>query len=384
MANLIILSHVPTHAIQEGFLPAARRLGLTVTVLTDKPDQDHHHDRVIGCDVFNPIAVVDAVYQHDLRPDALFSNSDHLQTSTALAAQFFRLPHKPAQACYLAKHKGEMRRHLQDGVGYHILHAEKDLEQSLPFPCVVKPCKGVASLDVRYVETAEQLGEHARDYWERHPQKPLLVEEFLSGPIYSLETLDHRFLGGFTCTLTELPYFIETGAAWGLKDVPQSAVDYVMAALAKLGATVGACHTEFVLSPGGPRIIEVNYRSIGDQSDFMLDNLMGGRYFELVLRSTLGQQPHIPPVPTHLHSVARYLFTEKAGILESIPEARRFEREGCAVHYVPALKPGDEVKLSHSNKDYLALLHVTGPGVEHVERLVAEEARAVEEALAWR
>ncbi len=384
MVSLLILSHVPTTAIQEGFLPAARRLGLTVTILTDKPDQDHHHDRVFGCDVFNPLAVVDAVYQHDLRPDALFSNSDHLQASTALAAQFFRLPHKPVQACYLAKHKGQMRRHLQDGVGHEILHGPDDLPRAGRFPCVVKPCKGVASLDVRYIETPDQLTRFAGDFWERHPQKPLLVEEFLSGPIYSLETLDHHFLGGFTCTLTELPYFIETGAAWGLKDVPQSAVDYVMAALSKLGATVGACHTEFVMSPRGPRIIEVNYRSIGDQSDFMLDNLMGGRYFDLVLRTALGERPAIEPVPQDLHSAARYLFAQKAGTLDSIPEARRFRREGCAVHYFPALKAGDEVKLSHSNKDYLALLHVTGPGVEHVERLLAEEVRAVEEALAWR
>lgn len=384
--SLIIVAHVPTPAIRDGFLPAAERLGLKTTLLTDVPEQ-YPGEPVIGCDVFNPIAIVETIHNRGLACDGLFSNSDHLQTPTALAAQLLGLPHKSPKACYLAKHKTEMRRELQRLGLETVRHlqfaslAEVQSRPDIPFPCVAKPCKGVASMRVRYCADRPELEAFAATFWDEKHRVPMLVEEYLPGTICSLETLGELVLGGFTCTLSPLPHFIETEARWGF---PPGGAEYVMKALRALGCTFGACHTEFVMAPDGPRIIEVNYRSIGDQSDFMLDNLMGGTYFESVLRVHLGRPPATRSVPSESHSAAHYLYARQAGVLEHVPGGFVRREAHFAIHFEPARKSADVVELSHSNKDYLGLLHVTGPGRETVEARLRDEVRRVEEAIRWR
>lgn len=71
MSELILLAHVPTDSVNEGFLPAARALGLPVVLLTDQAEAHRQHfgggelpaypDAVVACEVFNPIAVIEAI-----------------------------------------------------------------------------------------------------------------------------------------------------------------------------------------------------------------------------------------------------------------------------------------------------------------------------------
>jgi hypothetical protein len=383
---VIFLCHVATPAIRDGFLPAAQRLGREVILLTDKPEQHQDYSqRVLACDVFNPMAVLDCITQHNLPVEAVFSNSDHLQTQTAWIGQYFGVPHKSVQACYLAKNKSLMRQELArlglETIWFRHFHNFEELKSAphIPFPCVAKPIKGVASIDVKYLENPLELLEFAEQFWKKQ-QQPLLLEEYLPGNIYSVETLSGHLLGGFTCTLTDLPYFIETGARWG---VPPEGAAYVMRALEAVGATFGACHTELVMTARGPRIIEINYRSIGDQSDFMLDNLSGNTYFENVLRTSLGETIQPSVIDSELHSIAHYLFAERAGQLSQAPAGFVENREGCSVHYVPTKKARDVIDLTHSNKDYLGMLHVTGQGKSHVEELLDRELARIQAGFQW-
>jgi len=117
---------VPTDSVNEGFIPAAKALGLRVTLLTDclaahreyfaRAGREGHPDEIVACDVFNPLAIVDSVTRRRPRPAAVFSNSDHLQASVAMAAQYFGLPAKDWRTAYRAKNKAEMRRHLASGL----------------------------------------------------------------------------------------------------------------------------------------------------------------------------------------------------------------------------------------------------------------------------
>ncbi|CEJ46729.1 hypothetical protein XAB3213_3610016 [Xanthomonas citri pv. bilvae] len=121
-APLVILTHVCHPAITEGFLPAAHALDLPVWLLTDhrldhlayfREHPSHAPQRVIECDVFNPLGVLDVLHDADIAPRAVFSNSDHLQTSTALVAAALGLPGKDWQVCYAAKNKAAMRQRLR-------------------------------------------------------------------------------------------------------------------------------------------------------------------------------------------------------------------------------------------------------------------------------
>src|SRR3546814_4263544 len=52
--------------------------------------------------------------------------------------------------------------------------------------------------------------------------------------------------------------------------------------LAQFGVGLGACHSEFVVTPRGPVLVEINYRSIGDNREFLLDQLVEQGWFKSI------------------------------------------------------------------------------------------------------
>ena len=101
----------------------------------------------------------------------------------------------------------------------------------------------------------------------------------------------------------------------------------MLAQLDALGVGFGACHTEFVVHEGRARIIEVNYRAIGDQCDLLLARLLDIPLFEHILRTHLGE-----PLPADLGArrdgAARleYPCADRAGTLTDAPAATELDR----------------------------------------------------------
>jgi len=200
MQELIILAHVPTDSVNDGFIPAAQRLGLRVVLLTDHAGAHQHHfnqaglagypSEIIACDVFNPLAVMGALTCRAQAPAAIFSNSDHLQTSTAIAADYFDLPRKNWHVTYRAKNKAEMRASLQSR-GLDVLWHAVVCDQSMlaqaagraTFPCIVKPREGVASQQVSLSYNRDELEAQCAAVWAEQPALPLLLEEYIAGPL---------------------------------------------------------------------------------------------------------------------------------------------------------------------------------------------------------
>ncbi|MER6949805.1 siderophore biosynthesis protein [Nonomuraea sp. NPDC000554] len=356
--RLYLTALKPTDSVTDGFLPAARALGADVTILTDRPEQ---HPDAVRCDVRDPRALIDAI-AHLGRPAAIFSNSDHLQAETALAAAYFGLPGKDWRACLAAKNKFLMRRALADAGVEHVrsvrLAPEDPVPQDLPYPLVVKPREGVASEDVLLVE--RDLAGAVAEVRRRRPGEALVVEEYLEGPLRTLETLGDasgiRVLGGFRTTLGPLPHFVEERLDWAT-DGPH---EHVLAALEALGAGFGACHTEYVVTPGGPRLVEVNYRVIGDHCDFLLADVLGVPLFEWILRVHLGEPaPVVPDVTRHGSAVS--LVADRSGTITSAPGPEKLVSGGVTLWHRPLRAAGDPVRKTHTNRDYLGVIRAVGP-----------------------
>jgi biotin carboxylase len=387
--RLYLLALNPTDSVTEGFLPAAARLGLDVTVLTDQPDAHrstytrYPDIEILECDVRDFRAVVTRISTHD-RPDAVFTNSDHLQTQAALAAQYFGLPGKDWRATLRTKDKGEMRRHLSAAGADTVWSAEitdpADLTgpvvRDAPYPCVVKPREGVASEDVVLVDTPGDLVARGKDILARRPGVTLVVEEYLPGELYTLETLGdgrvRHVLGGFHTELSPPPHFIEERLTF-VPAHPEPVVAQILAQLDALGVGFGACHTEFVVHEGRARIIEVNYRAIGDQCDLLLAQLLDLPLFEHILRTHLGEA-----LPADLEfrrdGAARleYPCADRAGTLVAAPEATELTVDGVHLTYRPLRTVGEHHELYQTNRDYLGVLRATGTGQETVDRVVAD------------
>lgn len=394
--ELILLTHVPTESVNDGFLPAARHLGLSPVLLTDQAEAHRRHfsqtglpaypDAIIACDVFNPLAVIETVGRRGQKPAAIFSNSDHLQTSTAIVAEYFSLPGKDWKVTYRAKNKAEMRGYLSgqgiETMRYAVASEPESLARAaadVGFPCVVKPREGVASQEVGLARDDAELAAHCQAVWQTRPGQVMLLEEYLVGPLCTLETLGDgkglQALGGFHVRLSAPPHFVELEADWSSELAKQQEV---LNQISGFGVGFGACHTEFVLTAQGPRLIEINYRCIGDRRDFLLEQTLGIPLFQTVLRLHLGEP--LPALPSAPRAAAiRYLTPSADGQIITAPTP--FNRNGGAVDIGLRVlhQAGDTIAITHSNKDYLGVLTGVGTDADTVHQALAQASAS----LAW-
>ncbi|MGW6058269.1 ATP-grasp domain-containing protein [Streptomyces sp. NPDC055189] len=389
--RLYVLARNPTDSVTEGFLPAAGRLGLDVTLLTDQPDahrrapapENLSGPEILECDVRDFRAVISRISAHH-SPGAVFTNSDHLQTQAALAAEYFGLPGKDWRTALRTKDKAQMRRHLAAAGADAVWSAELPEGQDpaaltaldVPFPCVVKPREGVASEDVVLVEGPGQLERRCAEIQARRPGAALVVEEYLAGELCTLETLGdgrvRHVLGGFRTELSPPPYFIEERMTF-VPAHPEAVTAQVLAQLNVLGVGFGACHTEFVVAEGRARLIEVNYRAIGDQCDLLLAQLLDIPLFEHILRTHMGR-----PLPAELgaRSDGRarldYPCAKSAGTLTAAPPASEKTVDGVRLTYRPLRAVGERHDLHGTNRDFLGVVRATGTEQGAVDRAVAD------------
>lgn len=386
--HLAVLAHGPTDSVTDGVLPAAARLGAHVTVLTDDPEGHrtayagrHGAPALLRADVGDHRAVVTALTRLP-RLDGVFSNSDHLQAQTALVAHYLGLPGKDWRAAWACKDKALMRRRLaQSG-----LDAVRTVEvgpgddaaaglRGMAYPAVVKPRQGVASEDVFLVSDEAQARERIHQVRAARPRAGVLVEEFLSGELRTLETLgDGRrlhVLGGFRTELSPPPHFVEERMVFD--PAPDPAVTaQVLGQLHALGVGFGACHTEYVVQDGRARLIEVNYRAIGDQCDLLLADLLAIDLFGLVLGVHAGARlPDDLGARRDGRARVEYVCADRPGRLVAAPERVDVQEGGVALSYRPLREVGVSAGLTMTNRDYLGVVRAHGTDQGAVDAAVA-------------
>ncbi|GIJ20584.1 ATP-grasp domain-containing protein [Micromonospora lutea] len=370
----------PTDSVLDGLLPAADALGVPVTVLTDRPDDWPETVPARGCPVRDPHAVTETV-RDGPAPAGLFSNSDHLQAATALAARRLGLPGKDPEAARRCKDKAATRQAVAEA-GLDVVRARTLTPDEPPtfdvFPAVVKPRDGVASEDAYLVADEDDLARRVTEIRGRRPDASLVVEEYLPGDVRTHDTLGDgetlTVLGGWRTTLGPPPTFTELCLEWA--PAPPATADAVQAQLDALGVRFGACHTEFVVHRERPRLIEVNDRLIGDRMDLVLADLLGVPLFEYVIRLHLGEPvaDFDLPAPASIGRTARveYVCAERGGTLVAAPGPVDTVRDGVRLGCRPLRTVGTTAERTGTNRDYLAVLHAIGSDPVAVGRALVE------------
>ncbi|MEU6073269.1 ATP-grasp domain-containing protein [Micromonospora sp. NPDC047074] len=227
-------------------------------------------------------------------------------------------------------------------------------------PLIVKPRSGVGSEGVQLLADPDEVDRlaHKLDYGQGH-----VVEEFLVGPEFSVESISrdgaHEILGVTRKSTSGPPGFVETGHVHPAPDGPydelrRAAVDVLDA----IGMTTGLAHTEFILTDGGPRVIESHARPGGDRITDLFRLATGRDMFVEVAAAHLGM-PVQPSRQAARYAEIRFLSVPPGTVraVTGLAEVAAFPW----VHEISLpLAPGDPVRPVVSSATRPGFVVITG------------------------
>ncbi|HET9317300.1 MAG TPA: ATP-grasp domain-containing protein [Vicinamibacteria bacterium] len=382
------------------FVRLARRLGLEPLLLATEPSRyafvaEEAVDAIrIDTADRRPLLTLCRRLLSDGGLAGVLSSSDHYVAMAAHLAARLGLPGPRPLAVRRCRDKFRQRRRLHAaGVAVpafrEALTPTEAVEaaRTIGSSVVVKPVRGTGSVGVRLCRGASDVREHAEALLgQRSNERGLpvasriLVEEYVSGPEYSIETFDGSIVGVTRKLLGPEPRFVEVG-----HDHPapiagserESLEAHVRRGLVALGLGFGAAHVEVRVSPHGPRTIEVNPRLAGG---FIPELVRLASGVDLVAASIARATARPPPEDVAGHGAAsiRFLIPPRAGVLvdaTGIEAARSLPGVVEAVLYRP---PGQRVVLHGDFRDRIG--HVITVAVD-ADASAAAAAHALREVL---
>jgi len=294
------------------FCVAAARLGLRPVVLAADPARypylraDGVDHRVV--DTLDEAAVHDACVE--LAAVGVTSSSEYYIATAATVAARLGRPAADAAAVARCRHK-DRQRALLAAAGVPVPRARPvtsvaeavEAARDLGPPVVVKPSTGSGSVGVRLCagvgEVAEAAGALlAAGVNERGLPVPALalVEEYVPGQEFSVETFDKQVIGITRKYLGPPPHFVEVGHDFPARVAERDDLAATTcAALAALGLGWGAAHTELRLGPSGPVVIEVNPRLAGGMIPALVREATGVDLVEGCVRLAAGLPVSLDP-----------------------------------------------------------------------------------------
>ena len=187
----------------------------------------------------------------------------------------------------LAHLKDQMRIALQTaGIEQPNFRIVTDLFQAaaacreIGYPCIIKPTNLAGSLYVNLVRSEEELRSAYRAIRDAamitefmdEPSLRLLIEEYVEGPEYSVESFSEdgevKFASITEKKTSGAPHFVELAHVSPPVSlpIPESRVHaFTARVLAALEITNGVSHCEIVITADGPKVIECACRNGGDR-----------------------------------------------------------------------------------------------------------------------
>jgi argininosuccinate lyase len=307
------------------------------------------------------------------------SSSEYFVGTASEVARTLGLPHPDPAAIRDCRDKATQRSRLAAaGLPGPAFAAARSRDEAaaaaarIGFPVVVKPVAGSGSIGVRRCADPAEAAAAAAAVLAGAgravgtglpPQDTVLVESYLAGPEFSVETFDDRVVGVARKHLGPEPRFVETGHDFPapLDPAPAAALgEAAVAALRALGLGWGAAHVELRLTAAGPRIVEVNPRLAGGMIPRMVEEATGIDLIELLVARVAGERP--VPAPTRAGAASiRFLVARTAGRLVDVDGVDAAGRVPGVVEVGVTAGPGQEVLVRGSFQDRLGYVLAADP-----------------------
>lgn len=311
--------------------------------------------------------------------DAVLGLREFALPAVAAIAQSLSLPSLPAPASTLGRDKASVRRILNDGgcrtLDFRRCDSPMDIlnfANDVGYPVIVKPTRGSASDGVHTVDSPRQVAtawEHATGA-ARVPC--VLVEEFLIGPEYSVETRTvdgrHEAIAVTEKITTGTPHKVELGHVMPARLNDRTARELIAEAIRGLhaiGHHLGPSHVELINTAAGPTIVEINRRIGGDRIWEMLMLTAGRNLIRESLLDLVGPSRPLPGPNVHSGSAAiRMIAADRPSRLaDPLPERVASDIVGIIREHLFVSDPGEVVYPPRSSDDRLGyvLAHADTP-----------------------
>ncbi len=230
------------------------------------------------------------------------------------------------------------------------------LIKNLDYPFVIKPVDSRGARGVQLVENDTQLGEAFLRAKEESPTGRVMAEEYLSGPQVSTETLIENgrcFTIGFSDRNYEWlektkPFFIENGGELPSKlpkEAQRGITHTVEDAALALGITHGVAKGDMVLSPEGPKVIEIAGRLSGGYfSTTQIPIVTGVNFVHQAIKLALNEKLDIDAIQPKQHCALAVRYLELAtGDIKAIDGADNARNAPGMEMLELFIKPGDSI-----------------------------------------
>ena len=381
--NAPVLALVESNTTGSGreFCAAARARGVRPVLLTRDPGRYPYvaEDRVdtLDVDTSDDTAVLTACRGVGAALVGVISSSEYFLVAAATAAATLGLGGADPAALLRCRHKDRQRRALAAaGLPVPAFRTAREVDEAvavatdLGYPVVVKPTTGSGSVGVRLCRTATEVASHAdvllgNTSNERGIAGPrlVLVEEYVTGPEFSVETLGATPIAVVGKRLGPEPYFVETG-----HDVPAPVERHRSAelatvavrAVATLGVGWSAAHTELRWTASGPVLMEVNPRLAGGMIPALVRLATGVDLVDAVVARATGHAT--TPVPRARGAASiRFVRAGRSGtVIAAKGTAAARAMPGVAAAVV-TVRPADTVTLNQSFTDRIGYAIASGP-----------------------
>ncbi|MEV8443763.1 ATP-grasp domain-containing protein [Actinosynnema sp. NPDC051121] len=285
------------------------------------------------------------------------------------------VPHPPVGAVRAARDKGRLRALLRDagppGPDFEVARAADEAVAAasrIGYPVVVKPSRGTGSAGVRLCRTDAEVKAAVEDLdavVAGSADVAVLVESYLDGPEFSVETFDGEPVVVVGKHLSAHPHFVELGhdlparvSSAQRRAVAAGAVETLWA----LGLRWGAAHVELRLTSGGPRVVEVNPRLAGGMIPAAVAAGFGVDLVDAVVAKAAGLDVGRVEASAAGEAAIRFAVAGQDGVVTGVTGVERALRVPGVERIVVTAPVGTAVHVRGSFQDRLGCVVATGSG----------------------
>lgn len=303
--ELLLLSHVPTRVLEEGFLPAAIDLKLKVTLLTDcarehllwaKESSAYRCCNLIECDIFNPLSVARLIAVHDLKFSGVLAAAPDLQACAAIVADYLGLPGPSWRSALLCEQRSVLRDRFEPQSSSRSRWVVNCFDPDAgidvgAFPVTVQSLETDLSAGGPIARNPEELKRCLREIHDGY----VIVEKHRVGEVYALDGLGTPevfiVLGG-----SHIQFDDDERRTKGIRSLMQRPprCEELLALLSEIDLGLGRHHVEYAVTDKGMRIREIHNGLHDDESELALNAHFEGELFRETIKVCLGMPVKLP------------------------------------------------------------------------------------------